>query len=194
MSKNVPITAILNCSKPDFNTYMKTHRNTRLQSGNSTYYAEKTENKDYDYYCIVEEKMEDGTIVTTRFDDENRHFGNWISAKHYKNGVLTYEFYTTEGGTTYKYYDDEGKVKQEYYSGTQNNIDYKYYSNGQVSEIVQYNSNTATKVIERYDENGNKTETIEQKGAVTTYYDAQGNPIRRVTDCGSGVTKEETLE
>lgn len=150
---------------------------------------------------------EDGTPVTTYiFDDgtrtvrEDRADGSRFFQYYGSDGKLTVDSHEGTEIETMHHYDKDGKVITEGTNNTKENTseykNYKYYDNGQPSEVIVTNSKdlrTNCETTTRYDEKGNQTEKFEQKGAVTTYFGVDNKPIKRETDKGQGIIETEDL-
>lgn len=117
------------------------------------------------------------------------------------NGNLTYEWTRQDGVYIGKDYDENGRVTciQNKVENENGEIDsdvytrYEYGDNGNVTLETTDDLVSGEKTTVKYDENGDILEKFIQKGAVTTYYNAEGKPIRQETDKGQGVVVTEDL-
>lgn len=135
----------------------------------------------------------DGTYVI----GDGYTYGNMYNP----NNNLIHEWTRQDGVFIGKDYDENGRVtcihnKVENKNGeTESDVytNYEYGDNGNLVMKTTDDTITGEKTTVKYDENGNQIERFIKKGAVTTYYDAEGKPVRQETDKGQGIIETTDL-
>lgn len=137
-------------------------------------------------YRSVGQKNSDGTFETKVYDNSGK-----LKSTFQRNGNIE----------TGQDYDSDGRVK------FQSNVETE---KGDITKIInaeytsyEYNDNNTlkstteeingVKTTTNFDENGGFIEKYERKGAVTTWFDNDGKPIKRETDKGQGIVETENL-
>lgn len=156
---------------------------------------------------VREIKNPDGSTTTYLSNGSfkiSKHYGAGnVQTKHYnQQGQLTFEYTSENGKSIGKQYDQDGRVTILHNEGLDENgktivdkfTNYEYSDNGNIKREAVQDRITGETTILKYDEDGNRTEKLVNKGAVTTYYDADDNPIRRETNKGGGIIDTELLQ
>jgi hypothetical protein len=154
----------------------------RLESKYSKNLQNTTPNNDEILKAKSTEFIEDSRTVT-------KNSAGTFSA-NYPDG--SYEIY--DGKSFKESYNRFGQLNWEWRKENDGETftKYEYADNGNkkvtVSDMITHESTTTT-----CDKDGNFLEKYTQKGAVTTYYDADNNPIKREINKGQGIVETENL-
>lgn len=131
------------------------------------------------YGKIVYEVCPDGALLFRSYNTMDVMTLDYARDRNYEIGHRYDEY----GNMIYKFdaaYDEHNKlaIKNEY--------DYDYYDDGtkKTEIITKFPSGITTYMS--YDEKGNRTEKIEERGAVKTWFDINDKPFKREIDRGSG--------
>lgn len=134
---------------------------------------------------VVYEINPDKTLISrvyNKSDDVYMDYirkGNFEIGHHYdESGFKVYEFEAAYSG---------GKIVKR------NEKLYTYHENGQIASEFYFQTPEDVRIQIKYDDTGKKTEKIEQRGSVKTFFDANDKPVKREIDRGSGGIITEDL-
>lgn len=135
---------------------------------------------------VLEKNLKKGLLIMRCYDKQDRLWLDYGRSGNFEVGHHYDEF----GNMDYKYesvYDEHNvlAMKTEY--------DMDYYDNGvKKAEVVTTLDGHIT-MYYQYDKTGKRTEKIEERGTVKTYFDENDKPFKREIDRGSGGIITENL-